>query len=243
MKEEKKKNIKRANNVKVWALLEQKRKKEAKKKQDSKLKISDIKHGEGAQVNHLLNRLKAKEKQWTFLCVFAILFVILVSLYFVFSSVQNPVRYQVLKVGNFEVTFLDRGNSFGNIVNFTSLQPMSIEEGEKMQSYKVKIVNTSPKKRKFQVKLQQDKAMIEEDGCSNQQVPGEYLVYQIDAYSPQLLDASKYSPILYSDTLDGGDVRFLEIRLWVSDSLPEEYLTYHYHGKFSVKEVKTTVYS
>ena len=76
MKEKKIKKVKQATNVKVRALIEQ-RKKRAKKKQESKrLKISDIKHGEGAQVNHLLSRIKAKESQLTFIFVTILFFVI-----------------------------------------------------------------------------------------------------------------------------------------------------------------------
>lgn len=240
MKEKKIKKVKQATNVKVRALIEE-RKKRAKKRQESKrLKISDIKHGEGAQVNHLLSRIKAKESQLTFIFVTILFFVILTSLYFVFSSVREPIRYSTIKIGNFEVTFNDREENLGNIVNLTPLIPMSVGEGEKTESYKLKIVNTSARKQSFQLKLMNDVAMIQEDGCSDIQLPGQYIYYQIDAYSPQLLDGSKRSPIFYTGTLESGEIRFIEVRIWVSENLPKEYMNYHYHGKISVKTIETT---
>lgn len=239
MKEEKVKNVKKATNGKVRALFEERKKKAKKKKEVKKLKISDIKHGEGAQVNHLLNRIKAREAQLTFICVAIILLVILVSLYFVFSSVREPVRYNTIKVGDFEVTFNDRGKSLGNIVDLTPIKPMSLEEGEKTQSYKIKVVNTSPSPQSFQIKLMSDVAMIQEDQCNDIQLPRQYIRYQIDAYDPQMLGATKQSPILYTDTLDGEEIKFIEVRLWVDETLPEEYMNYHYHNKLVIKTTET----
>lgn len=239
MKNEKIKKVNKATNGKVRALIEERKKKAKKKLESKRLKISDIKHGDGVQVNHLLTRIKAKESQLTFIFVTIILFVILTSLYFVFSSVREPVRYSTIKIGDFEVTFNDRGKNLGNIVDLTPIHPMSLEEGEKTQSYKLKIVNTSARKQSFQLKLMKDVAMMQEDKCSDIQLPGQYIYYQIDAYYPQILDGSKRSPILYTDTLDSGEIKFIEVRIWVSEDLPEEYMNYHYHGKISVKTIET----
>lgn len=236
MKEEK---IKKATNTKVRLLIAERKKRAKKRKEAKKLKISDIKHSEGAHVGHLLHRIKAKESQLTFICVFIVLSIILVSLYFVFSSVREPVRYNTIKVGKFEVTFDDRGENLGNIVDLTSTSPMSLEEGEKTQPYHVKIVNTSAEEQTFQIKLTKDVAMVREDKCSDIQLPMQYIRYQIDAYDPQSLDTTKRSPILYSDTLKAGEIRFLEVRLWVDESFENEYRDFHYHGKLSVKTTMT----
>ena len=236
MKEEK---IKKATNTKVRLLIEERRKRAKKKKEAKKLKISDIKHGEGTHVGHLLHHIKAKEAQLTFICVFIVLFIILVSLYFVFSSVREPIYYNTIQVGKLEVTFSDRGEHLGNIVDLTPIRPMSLVEGEKTKSYQVKIVNTSAEEQSFQIKLMKDVAMVREDKCSDIQLPMQYIRYQIDAYDSQSLDATKRSPILYNDTVEAGEIRFVEVRLWVDAAVPNEYLDFHFHGKLSVKAMKT----
>lgn len=241
MKEEKVKNVKKATNGKIHALIEERKKKAKKKKEMRRLKISDIKHSEGASVHHLLRRIQAKESQLTFFCVTVFLFIILIGFYFVFSSVREPVRYNTTKVGDFEVTFSDRGKTLGNIVDLTPVQPLSLEEGEKTKAYQIKIVNTSPEEQAFQVKLMKDVAMINEDSCSDLALSNRYIYYQIDAYTPQLLDDTKRSPILYTNTLESGEIQFLEIRLWVDENLPSEYFSYHYHGKLSVKNIETAL--
>ena len=238
MKAEKEKVIKKATNSKVRALFEEKKKKKH-KKVEKKLKISDIKRGDGAQVDHLLNRIKARESQLVFIFVTVVLFIILVSLYFVFSSVRESVRYNVIKVGDFEVTFNNREKNLGDIVNLTPIIPMSLEEGKKTESYKLRIVNASSTPKSFQIKLMRDVAMIREDNCDKIQLPGQYIHYQIDDYMPQVLDANKRSPILYTDTLAGEEIKFIEVRLWVDEFLPKEYLNYHFHSKLVFKTIET----
>ena len=105
MKEKKVKNVKKATNGKARALLEERKKRAKKKKEVKKLKISDIKRGEGAEVSHLLARIKAREVELTFCCVAICLVVICVSLYFVFSAVRDPKDYNTMTVGDFSVSF------------------------------------------------------------------------------------------------------------------------------------------
>ncbi len=235
----KKEKVKKATNGKVRALIEERKKRAIERKKNKKLRVSDIKHGQGAQVNHLLNRIRAREAQLTFICVTIVLLVILIILYFVFSSVRNPVHYSTIKVGDLEVTFNDRGKNLGSIVDLTPVHPMGIEEGQNIQPYKIKIVNTSSTNETFQIKFMKDVAMVQEDHCNDIQLPEEYIRYQINTYDSQMLDANKLSPVIYTETLDGGEVKFIEVRLWVDDILPNEYIDYHYHGKLVVKTIKT----
>lgn len=239
MKEEKTKNVKKAVNGKVRALFEQRKKKSQQRKAVKKLKISDIKRGEGSEVGHLIKRIKAKEVQLTFIFVVVILLFIVISLYFVFSSVREPVRYDTFRTGSLEVTFYNRGKRLGNIVDLTPIRPMTIEEGEKTKSYKIKIVNTSAKEQIFQLKLMKDVAMVQEDDCGDIQLSSNYIYYQIDDYEAQALDDSELTPIIYTETLEGKENRVVEVRLWVSQDLPSEYIGFHYHGKLTVKTVKT----
>ena len=79
-------------------------KKVKRKKLTKKLKISDIKHGEGAHVGHLLARMKAREVELTVCCVVVSLAIVIVSLYFVFSAVRDPKKL----IQQWLVTFLYR---------------------------------------------------------------------------------------------------------------------------------------
>ena len=240
MKEEKEKNIKKATNGKVRALIE-KRKKSAKKKQGTqKLTISDIKHGEGAQVNHLLNRIKAREVELTFCCVTICLAIILTSLYFVFSAVREPKKYNTMTVGNFFVCFNEVGESLGDIVDLTPLQPMSDIDGMKKKAYSIHIENTTNKTQPFQVLLKEDSSMILEDGCEDRQLPYQYLHYQVEDYNVLTLNESSDSAsVLFSSYLEPKEKKTYQIRIWVPENLPIEYLDYHYHGRLIVKNKKT----
>lgn len=218
---------------------EEKVKKVRKKRNVKKLKMSDIKHGEGAHVGHLLNHIKAKEVELTFLCVMICLIVIVTGLYFTFTAIQKPKKYNTMEVGNFSVTFNEVDENLGNVIDLTPLQPMSDFEGEKTKTYQVKIKNTVNKKQTFQIKLMRDVAMVHEDGCNKKQLPYQYLHYKIGDGEVQMVDFSKRSPILYTDSLAAHEKRTIKVRIWVVDTLPKEYLNYHYHGKLSVKSVET----
>lgn len=239
MKEEKTKNIKKAVNGKVRALFEERKKKLQQRKAAKRLKISDIKRGEGSQVGHLIKKIKAKEVQLTFIFVVVILLLILISLYFVFSSVRQPVRYDTFETGSLEVTFYNRGKRLGNIVDLTPIRPMAVEVGEKTKAYKIKIVNTSAKEQSFQIKLMKDVAMVQEDDCEDIQLSSGYVYYQINGYEPQALDGAERTPIIYMGTLGGKETRIVNVRLWVGQELPSEYIDFHYHGKLAVKAIKT----
>lgn len=210
------------------------------KKKMNKLKISDIRHGEGAHVGHLLNHIKAKEVELTFLSVTICLIVILTSLYFVFSAVRKPKNYNTIQVGNFDVSYNDIGTNLGNIIDLTPVVPMSDEKGGLTKVYKVKIKNTSSNKQSFQIKLIKDVAMITQDDCSDKQVPNGYIHYQINDGDVQALDSVKRSPIVYESTFRANEEQVIEFRFWVIDTLPSEYQNFHYHAKLSVKSIETT---
>ena len=108
-------------------------KKVKKKKKVKKLKISDIKRSKGAEVSHLLSRIKAREVELTFCCVVICLVVICVSLYFVFSAVRDPKDYNTMTVGDFSVSFNTVGESLGNIINLTPLTPISDAQGQEIR--------------------------------------------------------------------------------------------------------------
>lgn len=240
MKEKKEKRIKKAVSAKVRSLQAERERRKKQKLAKKKLKISDIKHGEGAQVSHLLNRIKAREVELTFFCVVIVLAIILISLYFVFSSVQNPTdNYSSISVGSLEISFDDRDDNLGDIVDLTPVEPLADAEGVQSRVYQLKIENTSRDVEAFQIQLMRDVAMVNQDDCSDEQIPNDYIRYQINNGVVESVDATKRSPIIYTDALEGKEKQVIQIRIWVSDTLPSEYLNFHYHGKLSVKSVET----
>lgn len=239
MKADKEKRIKKAVSAKVRGLMVEREKRRMKRLARKKLKISDIKHSEGAQVSHLLNRIKAREVELTFCCVVIVLAIILISLYFVFSSVQNPTNYSVVSVGNLEVSFDDRDNNLGDIVDLTPIDPLTDEEGIQSRVYQVRIENTSRDVESFQIQLTRDVAMINQDNCGEEQIPNDYIRYQIDGGVVESVDGTKRSPVIYTDALEAKEKQLIQIRVWVSDTLPSEYLNFHYHGKLIVKKLET----
>lgn len=238
MKEPKEKKIKKAVNAKVRSLQAEREKRKKEKLAAKKLKISDIKHGEGAQVNHMLHRVKAKEKELTFICVTLVLVIILISLYFVFSSVQEPKNFNTIEVGKFSITYEDRGSTLGNIIDLTNTSPMSDLDGMRTEPYIVEIKNTSDEEQALQIKLVKDVAMIQQDDCSEIQIPNQYIHYQINDGMIETLDLAKKSPIIYSSTIPAHEKETLHVRVWIQKTLPTEYQTFHYHTKMVVKSIK-----
>ena len=138
-------------------------------------------------------------------------------------------------VGYFSVSFNQIGESLGNIVNLTPLTPMSDADGLNTVSYGVHIENTSNKRENFQIVLQEDYARIQEDQCGEWQLPYQYLHYQVeDSNVLTFTDTSLVSPVLFSSYLEPYEKRTYQIKIWVSDSTPLEYLNYHYHGNLVV---------
>ena len=238
---DKEKNIKKATNHKVRALLEE-RKKRAKQKKAAKakkLKVSDIKHGEGAHLGHMLARVRAKEVQLTFVCVVICLAVVLTSCYFAFSAVRDHKDYSTISVGSFDVSFNDMGEVLGNIVDLSPVVKTLDMDGVKQDPYQVQIKNTSDKTKTFQIRLVKDSDMIREDGCKSKQLSYQYLHYLVDDGKVESLSNEvKKSPVLVTTTLDAGEEVTHSIRIWVSTEIPDQYIDYHYHAKLVVKEVK-----
>lgn len=218
---------------------EKKERKVHKKRLTKKLKISDIKRSEGAHVGHLLAKVKAKEVELTFCCVLVCLVIILISLYLVFSAVRKPNDYNVMQVGNLSVTYNDVGNTLGNIVDLTPVEPMSDLLGKESKAYTITVHNTSKKQQEFQVLLVRDSAMIEEDKCSDKQVPYNYFHYQIGKGQVKMFNLEDVSPILLQSVLKPDEEKIYKIRIWIDNQLPLEYLDYHYHGKITIKNIKT----
>lgn len=214
-------------------------KKKSVRKVRKRLKISDIKRGPGADVGHMLARIKAREVQLTFCCVTICLVVILVSAYFIFSAVRQPKQYNTLQVGSFEVTFKDMKESLGDIVNLTDAIPISDIESTEVDPYVVTIENNSSKVKSFRVDLMDDEAMIESDGCLEQLFTDSYLKYQIDGKNIQEIEEFDESFPLFTATLQPKEKRTYRIRIWVREDAFIDARRNHYHGKLVVKQQKT----
>ncbi len=236
--DKKMKEVKKSNDGKiVRAIFEERKRRKREREKAKKLKISDIKRSEGAHVGHLLHHLKAREVEITFFGVVIVLSIVLICLYFVFSSVREPVNYNTIHVGKFDVTYQDRGNLLGNIVELTSSDAMSNKEGKKTSSYQIEIENNANSTQYYQIKFMRDVAMIEEDNCSDYQIPLSYVYYQVNDGKVMKLDDSKRSPVLYQGEVGAKEKETLEIRFWVDENLPSEFVNYHLHRKISFKSI------
>lgn len=208
------------------------------KKVRKKLKISDIKRGPGADVGHMLSRIKAREKQLTFCCVTICLLAVLVSAYFIFSAVRKHQSYNTLRVGSFEVVFADKKDSLGDVVNFTNPTPLSDIEAGDGDAYIVTIRNTSSKEKNFQLELVHDEAMIESDGCSNQLFDSSYLKYQINGKNIQEVLSFEDSFPLLITTLKPKEEKTYQVRIWVRDDVFIDERNSHYHDKLVITTKK-----
>lgn len=213
-------------------------KKKGIQKARKRLKISDIKRGPGADVGHMLARIKAKEAQLTFYCVTVCLLVILISAYFIFSTVRQPKKYNTLQIGNFEVTFKDMEVGLGDVVNLTDAEPISDVAAMELEPYKITVENHSSKSQSFQINLVDDEAMIETDGCLEQLFPDSYLKYQVNDKRIQEITDFDKTFTLVSDILQPKEKRTYQVRIWVRQDAFIDARQSHYHAKLVIATEK-----
>lgn len=179
----------------------------------------------------------------TAISVFAIVISMVGGSYAIFSHTSKADEYNVLKVGNLEISYVDKGDGYGDILSLNGAYPTSDTEGASSTPYRFSVQNTGTIAADFKIKILYDEAIIEEDGCSNNLLPQKYIKYKFDSEDIQLLgnkESTEYT-IYEAKNLLPGSSEIHEIRLWITEDASNEVLGKHFHGKVVVESVQAGI--
>ena len=179
----------------------------------------------------------------TAISVFAVVISMFGGSYAIFSSTSKADEYNVLKVGNLEISYVDTGDGYGDILSLNSAYPTSDQIGASSNPYRFNIVNTGTIAADFKIKILYDESIIEEDGCENNLLPQKFVKYKFDSEEPVLLSSKESNGyVIYeAKNLVPGSSEIHEIRIWIDENATNEILGKHFHGKVVIESVQTGI--
>ena len=179
-----------------------------------------------------LTKMAKRQLFVTLLSIIGVTVVSLGSAYAVFTSVSKSAEYNVIKVGTLNIDFGDSSNT----INLSGQYPMSDEEGVTLAPYTFTITNTGSIAADYEVFIQDDQDMINQDNCGNSQLNKDYIKYKLDTGSPTVLSTiagSNYR--IATGTLEAGGSVTYTLYVWIREGVGNDVLNKHYHGKIVVE--------
>ena len=189
------------------------------------------------------NRLFKHQVLITFITVFVIVIGMIGGSYAIFSTTSKADEYNALVVGNLEISYVDTGDGYGDVLSLNGAYPMSDADGALTNPYRFSVANTGTIAADFKIKIEYDEAIIDEDGCSDKLLSQEFIKYQFDNETPVLLSANEADDyVIYEATnLLPGSSEIHEIRIWIDQNATNEVLGKHFHGKVVLESVQAGV--
>ena len=181
----------------------------------------------------------------TGISVFALVVSMVGGSYALFTASDRG-EYNVITVGNLDISYVDTGNGYGDVLSLNGAYPISDVEGKKLAPYRFNIENKGNTAIDFKIKLVNDESIIETDGCGNNLLPFSYIKYQFDNEEPVLLSSKESSGYtIYSESnLLGKSSQIHEVRVWITDEASgnlNNVLGKHFHGKVVVETSQSGV--
>ena len=189
------------------------------------------------------------------ICVFTIVVSLIGGSYALFTSTSSAGEYNSLSVGDLEISYVDTGAGYGDVLSLNGAYPMSDADGANTTPYRFSIENKGTIPLDFRIKLKDDESIIEQDGCINNLMDKDYVMIKFDNESPVTLGSLAESDyIIYSgnnlgvgekDRLETalvpGSSEIHEVRIWIKSDAPNSVLGKHFHGKVVVESNQTGV--
>ena len=183
----------------------------------------------------------------TIISVFTLVVSMIGGSYAIFSSSEKG-EYNVITVGDLDISYVDRGDGYGDVLSLNGAYPMSDTDGRELTPYRFNVENTSSMPIDYKIKILNDDSIIDLDGCRNNLLDPKYIKVQFDNNQPVLLSSLESSGYtIYSDTgLIGQSSDIHNIRIWITDTISgngnlNEVLGKHFHGKVVVETSQSGV--
>ena len=103
----------------------------------------------------------------TAIFVFSVVVSMIGGSYAIFSSTSKADEYNVLKVGQLEISYVDTGDGYSDVLSLNGAYPISDDVGSTSTPYRFSITNTGSITADFKIKILYDDSIINEDGCKN----------------------------------------------------------------------------
>ena len=190
-------------------------------------------------------------KQQVFFMVLSVVMVSLVlggSAYAVFTSLSVS-DYNTVKMGALELSYEEDESS---VINLESTYPMSDQEGEASRGYDFSIRNTGTLASKYVVYIGSDSAVITSENCSQNLIDYKDVKVNVNngttktlnTYATGKYDASGYELYqLEEGTLQPGETKKFNIKMWISSEADNSVLGKHFHGKVVINGENYNTYT
>lgn len=181
----------------------------------------------------------------TGISVFALVVSLIGGSYAIFTSSSESGEYNVITVGDLDISYVDTGAGFGDVLSLKDAYPISDADGANQKAYRFSIENTGAIGIDFKIKVVNDDSIIASDGCSNNLIDPSYIKYKLDNDSPVLLSTRESSgyTIYTKSNLAGHAQEVHELRIWITNSASNlnNVLGKHFHGKVVVETSQTGI--
>lgn len=184
-----------------------------------------------------LTKMAKRELIITLISILGVTTLSLGSAFAIFTT-QNESDYHVIKVGTLNIDF---GQDANNTIDLNGQYPKSDALGLSSTPYNFTIENTGSLPARFEVSIEDDLEMIEQDACTSKQLNKEYIKYSLDGTSVSTISALAINNYkIDTGVLDPGAAKTYTIRVWISETAGNDALNKHYHGKIVVNAVNDT---
>ncbi len=166
------------------------------------------------------------------------------SSYALNNFTSKSAEYNYFGTSNLELSYVDRGNGNGDVLSLVGASPKKDQEALLQEGYRFSVTNISNGSYRYRVRLVEDVAMIEEDGCIDKQLYASYVRFQFDNFPPRSLkEIEDTGYVLYDSTekILPGNSEIHELRIWLSEDIPKG-VSSHYHGKIVLEELSKDPY-
>ncbi len=182
----------------------------------------------------------------TAISVFVVICSMVGGSYAIFSSTSTAGEYNMLKVGDLEISYVDTGDGYGDVLSLSGVYPMkdpANEEFENMNSYRFSITNTGTIAADFKIKILNDESIIKADNCENNLLSPQYIKYKLDNDQPKLLEdtKSKGYTIYEEENLQAKSSEIHNIWIWIDEHAPNDVVGKHFHGKVVIESIQSGV--
>ncbi len=188
-----------------------------------------------------VTKMFQRQMYLTILTIIGVTLVVLGNSYAVFTSLNESKGYNTLQVGTLQIAYNDSEDGLGNNIKLNNAFPVSDEEGLAQTPYHFTITNTGSLAADYSVRILDDEAMIEADGCSDKLLDKANIKFTVNGSTPSLLNTLEGTTPPYTidtGTLQPGERKDFEIKMWIKSDAGNDILGKHYHGKVVIEGIK-----